>query len=69
MKWKNRKYPDSRTPTSVWTDGEFTVRVFDEEAYAETIRRWYDEYVKPAPVGEWDLLDAEIAELFEGITV
>ena len=65
MKQKNRKYPDSRTPTSVWTDGEFTVRVFDEEAYQETIRECYTEYVEPAPVAEWDLLDAEIAEIFE----
>jgi len=64
-----RKYPDPRTPVSVTRVGEFTVRVFDAEAYAENIRRWYDEYVPPERVVEWELLDAEIAEIFEGITV
>ena len=61
---RKRKYPDPRTPVSVTHVGEFTVRVFDAEAYAESIRKWETDYVPPKRVAEWDLLDAEIAEIF-----
>ena len=42
---------EQREPTSVTRIGKFTVRVYDEQAYAENIRRYYGNDVPTTTTG------------------